>query len=214
MLKMLFFLCATIYLTLVFVGQEGGPVRYGLVPGKMAPLVYVRPDQGEANNAGLASVPAATQAATDAVVLSVATEGIADPAKVVPVVPAALTEATAAVPSLTDLSVAQPGAQSGLTLALPLVDARKTPPAPAVVNVDAVQPTVQYVTASSVNVRQGPSAETEALARLPRGEAVLVLPSDTPGWSMIRIEGDGIEGYIASRFLGGRPGDGLFSSID
>ena len=37
------------------------------------------------------------------------------------------------------------------------------------------------------------------LARLARGEAVLVLPSDTPGWSMIQIEGDGVEGYVASR---------------
>ncbi len=58
-----------------------------------------------------------------------------------------------------------------------------------------------YVSGSSVNVRSGPSAETEALTRLSRGEAVLAMPSDTPGWSMIRIEGDGVEGYIASRFL-------------
>jgi hypothetical protein len=31
---------------------------------------------------------------------------------------------------------------------------------------------------------------------------------------MIRLEGDGVEGYIASRFLGGRVEEGLFQSVD
>jgi hypothetical protein len=42
----------------------------------------------------------------------------------------------------------------------------------------------------------------------------MVLPSDTPGWSMIRIEGDGLEGYIASRFLGDPPQDGIFAPVN
>jgi hypothetical protein len=102
-----------------------------------------------------------------------------------------------------------------VTLALPLVDGaapRATVAEPAAVA--GPEPVISYVIGSSVNVRLGPSAQTEALTKLNRGEAVLVLPSDTPGWSMIRIEGDGVEGYIASRFLGEAPQDGLFGPID
>ncbi len=88
--------------------------------------------------------------------------------------------------------------QPGLTLALPL----RTEPAE---DPERTPAAVQYVVGSSVNVRLGPSADTESLTRLARGEAVTVLPSETPGWSMIRLEGDGLEGYIASRFLSDQP---------
>ncbi|MCA3558693.1 MAG: SH3 domain-containing protein [Rhodobacter sp.] len=104
----------------------------------------------------------------------------------------------------------------GLTLALPPAqtaasgDAAGQPPAPPAANAGAA-PQMQYVLADTVNVRAGPSVRTDSLIRLDRGEAVQVLPSDTPGWSKIRLQGDGREGYVASRFLGDAPGDGIFT---
>ena len=60
-----------------------------------------------------------------------------------------------------------------------------------------------YVVAPNVNVREGPGQDHAVLDRLPRGEAVLVqVTGEGPeGWSLVRVEGDGVEGYIASRLL-------------
>jgi len=60
-----------------------------------------------------------------------------------------------------------------------------------------------YVDARSVNVRAGPSTSDPVIGRLANGEAVVVVPQVNPveGWSRVRIEGDGIEGYVAERFL-------------
>lgn len=59
------------------------------------------------------------------------------------------------------------------------------------------------VNTKSVNVRSGPGTEFDVVERLVRGDSVLVVANaDAPaGWSMIRIEGDGVEGYVASRLL-------------
>jgi len=78
-------------------------------------------------------------------------------------------------------------------------------PEPAVVaaKTAAPPPIVQYIAARSANVRSGPSTSDLIVGNLRTGEAVLVVPQDDPvqGWSRIRIEGDGIEGYVASRLL-------------
>lgn len=62
---------------------------------------------------------------------------------------------------------------------------------------------VLYVDAKSVNVRAGPGKDFDVVDRLKRGEAVLVVAEGEgpDGWSLIRIEGDGIEGYVAARLL-------------
>ena len=62
---------------------------------------------------------------------------------------------------------------------------------------------ILYVAAASANVREGPGKDHAVLERLPQGEAVLVLAEGegADGWSLIRIEGDGVEGYVASRLL-------------
>lgn len=71
------------------------------------------------------------------------------------------------------------------------------PPAPEVVL------KVLYIDAKSVNVREGPGKDFPVVARLSRGVAVQALTGlDGPqGWTRIRIEGDGLEGYIASNLL-------------
>ncbi len=60
---------------------------------------------------------------------------------------------------------------------------------------------VWYVTVSSVNVREGPSTETSVVDKLKRGEAVLVAFEEGSEWAKVTIQGDGLEGYVALRFL-------------
>jgi len=59
------------------------------------------------------------------------------------------------------------------------------------------------VRASSANVRGGPGTNYAVIGKLQRGDEVLVVlePQATGGWARIRIEGDGVEGYVASRLL-------------
>ncbi|EEW24880.1 SH3 domain-containing protein [Rhodobacter ferrooxidans] len=85
-------------------------------------------------------------------------------------------------------------AEAAAPLQMPLVQpVAEAAPEPA--------PQVWYVNASTVNVRLGPSTETDVLGKLSRGEAATVVAVSGDGWAQIRIEGDGIEGYVAERFL-------------
>jgi hypothetical protein len=61
--------------------------------------------------------------------------------------------------------------------------------------------TIWYVNASSVNVRAAPSTEAEVLGRLGSGEAALMVAAVDSEWARIVIQGDGMEGYVALRFL-------------
>jgi uncharacterized protein YgiM (DUF1202 family) len=64
-----------------------------------------------------------------------------------------------------------------------------------------VDGTLAYVSGRSVNVREGPGKENTVLTKLSRGEAVTVVSQDDTGWSRIRMEGDGLEGYVSTEFL-------------
>lgn len=77
-------------------------------------------------------------------------------------------------------------------------------PAEATTAAAALDGKILFVTAGSANVRKGPGKDHAVVDRLSKGEAVLVVAEGEgpDGWSLIRIEGDGIEGYIASRLLG------------
>lgn len=61
--------------------------------------------------------------------------------------------------------------------------------------------TIWYVTADSVNVRSSPSTEAEILDRLGNGEAALLVAAVDSEWAQIVIQGDGVEGYVALRYL-------------
>ena len=60
---------------------------------------------------------------------------------------------------------------------------------------------IYYVTASAVNVRDAPSTEASVLGKLEAGEAALVITDVGGEWARIVIQGDGMEGYVAMRFL-------------
>jgi hypothetical protein len=61
--------------------------------------------------------------------------------------------------------------------------------------------TIWYVNASSVNVRAAPSTEAEVLGRLSSGEAALMVAAVDGEWARIVIQGDGLEGFVALRYL-------------
>lgn len=60
---------------------------------------------------------------------------------------------------------------------------------------------VRWVDASALNVRAGPSTNAAILTSLARSEFVLVISEQADGWALVRIEGDGTEGWVASRYL-------------
>ena len=61
--------------------------------------------------------------------------------------------------------------------------------------------TIWYVNASSVNVRAAPSTGADVLGKLGSGEAALMVAAVDDEWARIVIQGDGMEGYVAIRFL-------------
>jgi uncharacterized protein YgiM (DUF1202 family) len=61
--------------------------------------------------------------------------------------------------------------------------------------------TIWYVNASSVNVRAEPSTEAEVVGKLGSGEAAMVVAPVDGDWARIIIQGDGVEGYVALRYL-------------
>ncbi len=61
--------------------------------------------------------------------------------------------------------------------------------------------TIWYVNADSVNVRAAPSTEADILGKLGSGEAALMVTAVNGDWAQIVIQGDGLEGYVALRFL-------------
>ena len=60
---------------------------------------------------------------------------------------------------------------------------------------------IRYVTASSVNVRATPSTDAEVLGKLANDEAALMVRDVDGEWARIIIQGDGLEGYVALRYL-------------
>ena len=58
-----------------------------------------------------------------------------------------------------------------------------------------------YIDGKSVNVREGPGKENAVISKLSRGEAVTIVWQDDTGWSRVRIEGDGLEGYVSTSLL-------------
>lgn len=60
---------------------------------------------------------------------------------------------------------------------------------------------LRTVTANRVNVRSGPSTSNAVLGQVVRSDIVRVTSNPNDDWVKIVIEGDGIEGYMSSRFL-------------
>lgn len=103
------------------------------------------------------------------------------------------------IPALQTAAYTPVEASSSLPLVLPLVSAPETalPSTPlAAAPVD-----LRYITANSVNVREGPSTEFPVVGKLTRGEATRLLWIEDNGWARIILEGDGMTGFVSGDFL-------------
>lgn len=97
------------------------------------------------------------------------------------------------------------GQRGPVVLPMPAVVTRSDPGGSAVISAASLiasQPAlqIQRVSASAANVRGGPSTNNAVIGRVTRGEEVAVLET-VDGWSRIRIEGDGVDGWISTRLL-------------
>ena len=77
------------------------------------------------------------------------------------------------------------------------------PPAPATVTASsaAADAGLRFVDATLLNVRSGPSTGDGVVGQLSRGEVVTLVSSSDDGWSLVRVEGDGLEGWVSNDFL-------------
>jgi uncharacterized protein YgiM (DUF1202 family) len=66
---------------------------------------------------------------------------------------------------------------------------------------DGGEGTIWYVNASSVNVRAQPTTDAEVVGKLASGEAAMMVQAVDDEWARIVIQGDGVEGFVAMRYL-------------
>lgn len=183
MFRLSVLLCAAIFVTLLIAGEDKGQMRPGLAAALATGQEIVVVERRRA--------PAAPE-----VVEEIALAGAAP--VVQPVAEAVVETASYTPPAAAPAREATPAPVFTLS-ALPttVMDAEPVAePAPAAASGD-----IWYVTAASVNVRQGPSTDTSVVDKLSRGEAVSISFEPGSEWAHVRIEGDGLEGYVALRFL-------------
>lgn len=190
MWKLLTLLCAGMFLVLLIGGEDRGQQRMGLrgvepaappAPVAVAVAVAPRPDPAPQRVALRAPEPAPEPVQPEVAV-------------------AASTPAERPVFSLSSFAPVQPDRQPPAPPldSAPVVIAEPAAAAPA--PEPAALP-LRWVQSASINVRGGPSTADPVIGNLKRGEAVAVVAEAGDGWLLVRIEGDGVEGYVAARLL-------------
>ena len=188
MLRLTFLLCSGLFLVMLVGGRDFGQLRPGLVRA-----------EAEAKAAPVAvAVPVVETAALAAdmvpdLAMPVVVAAVVAPAVVVPVVPAPAVVALAPAPVVEQ-------ADTGVFTLATYADAAAATDAPVTPEASA-DGEIWYVAGNALNVRAGPSTDDAVVGKLTRGEATLVVWREGEDWARIRIEGDGIEGYVAMRFL-------------
>jgi uncharacterized protein YgiM (DUF1202 family) len=173
MFKLTALLSVTMFLVMMIGGEDHGQLRPGLAMAAREAAQAPAPEApADEPELVLASAPAATESPDVA--------PSATPVTVEPTAAAPVDNATDPVFSLANYDDDAP--------------ATVTEAAPA-------GGTLAYIDGRSVNVREGPGKENAVLTKLSRGEAVTVVSQDDTGWSRVRIEGDGLEGYVSTEFL-------------
>ncbi|MFM2390153.1 MAG: hypothetical protein RLZZ437_1708 [Pseudomonadota bacterium] len=174
MFKLTALLCAAMFCVLLIAGEDRGQLRPGLAN---APVAVAQPTPTEpAPQVVLAAAAVAPADASPADVASVSA-----PVSVTPAPEDTAQEATFSLATYSDA---------------PAVSAATSVAAPA-----QTAGSVAYVDARSVNVREGPGTDNPVLTRLTRGEAVTIVATDDTGWARIRLEGDGLEGFMSTEYL-------------
>lgn len=188
MIRLLLVLCAAIFVTLQIGGENAGAKPLGLIK-HVAPLAAQSPENMPSRQP---QAPAQ----------------IADAPRNPMLINASMSDTEATPPSramtrpLTRPSLDRLSVESAAAVADDDLTA-----ADAAMPEGATQPGAQdvyYVKGRGVNVRARPSSRSAVVGKLGRGEAVTVVWVEPNGWARIRIEGDGIEGYMAKDFLASR----------
>lgn len=183
MLRLTFLLCSGLFLVMLLGGRDFGQLRPGLtlaaVEAKAVPVTAAVPAVETADLVPAVAVPVVTEQ------VGVAYGGTA------PVIVAA-----APVVIAPPAPAEQPAENTVFTLAT-FADDSVAAAAPE----QSAEGEIWYVAGKSLNVRSGPSTDDAVVGKLTRGEAMLVVAREGDEWARIKIEGDGIEGYVATRFL-------------
>ncbi|MGB4908613.1 MAG: SH3 domain-containing protein [Tabrizicola sp.] len=185
MLRMTLILCVGMYAALMIAGADRGQLRPGLADA----AVQAGASGVTANNSDqLAAVEPVVAAPVETAVVEVAVPEVAETA-VAETAPEPYVEPARTVVTAVEEPI----------FSLASVGNEAVPAAPEVP--DGGEGTIWYVNASSVNVRAAPSTEAEVVGRLGSGEATLLVQTVDDDWARIVIQGDGVEGFVALRYL-------------
>jgi uncharacterized protein YgiM (DUF1202 family) len=187
MLRLTLILCAGLFAALMIAGTDRGQLRPGLADAAARKAI-----------AGDDSATPVLQPEAEAVTV-IAADPIAKPAVAEPAAPVvARAEPEPYVEPVRELvtEVEEP------VFSLSSIGTEAVPEASASPEVaDGGAGTIWYVVANSVNVRAEPSTDAEVLGKLGSGEAALLVQAVDDEWARIVIQGDGVEGFVAMRYL-------------
>lgn len=198
MLRLTLLLCIGMFAALMIAGEDRGQMRPGLAAAaakKVAPEAIAGAESPGTEVSRAAAEPVIELAAAPSVAEVPPVEdaapvvAAAEPVEAAPYVEPVrdlVTELEEPVFSLSSIGNETPPS---------------TPEAPQPEELAGGEGTIWYVNASSVNVRAGPSTEAEVLGKLTSGEATLVVQAVDDDWARIVIQGDGVEGFVAMRYL-------------
>jgi uncharacterized protein YgiM (DUF1202 family) len=189
MLRMTLILCIGMYAALMIAGVDRGQMRPGLAEAA-----------AKAARDGVSGVSGAESPVVEEVVKVAAAEPATKPAAVAEVAAAELVPYVEPERQLvTDVAEPVFSLASVGNEAVPSAPSEEPAAAPEVPA--GGEGTIWYVTASSVNVRAEPSTEAEVVGKLTSGEATLMVQAIDDDWARIVIQGDGVEGFVAMRYL-------------
>lgn len=194
MLRLTLLLCIGMFAALMIAGQDRGQLRPGLAEAA-ARKALEGTDSVTVGDSG--SVVAVSAPADDVVVAAPAVEAETSAPVVARAEPEPYVEPAREVVT----EIAEP------VFSLAAVGNEAVPeaaPQPEVVSGEGLvggEGTIWYVTANSVNVRAEPSTEADVVGKLASGEATLVVQAVDGDWARIVIQGDGVEGFVALRYL-------------
>jgi uncharacterized protein YgiM (DUF1202 family) len=192
MLRLSLLLCAVMLAALFIAGEDRGQMRPGLAKATAeGTLVVVEAEPEPQEPTPMVVVEAVAEAPVE---IAEATPAPAEPVATPYVEPIREVVQVVEEPIFTLSAVGNELVPGEAEAAFPVPDATEA----VATGADGA---VWYVTADSVNVRAEPSTEAEILGKLGTGEATLMVAAINDEWARIRIEGDGMEGYVAIRYL-------------
>ncbi|WP_431298395.1 SH3 domain-containing protein [Tabrizicola sp. BL-A-41-H6] len=195
MFRLTALLLVGMFLALLIAGEDRGQLRPGLARAalepKVEPVAKAEPEEVvRVVEAPVIAKTATASAAAKPVAVAAAASAAPEPAR-------AVVQEMDEVFTLSNLQTEEIPAGPDATQEVagePLAEVSE-PDAPG------AEGQIMYVTANSVNVREGPSTEAPVLGKLGSGEAALVVNDVDGEWARIVIQGDGMEGFVAMRFL-------------